>query len=721
MSVLIIGAGAAGIAAAKTLQELGRTVTILEGAPRIGGRTWTVELGGKNVDLGASWVEGHGCNAAGRMNPLTTLVHRYKMETGGRPGGRAVFWDTGKPVEHSFDSRAGNIFGQAWKQTMKQRTSCQVNDKSIGEVFEQQLGKRNDPPQVATLLAHHCSGIEQYNGAMLRNMSLKWYGCDGTFSGGDMLVQGYGATLRKHAESILPFVKLQHVVKAITMQDDNSVKVDAWNELEEKMVEFVVDKVIVTVSIGCLKANTIQFTPPLPEPKINSINKLGAGLMDKVVLHFEELFWWHNNRPLRSISFASPERGAWRSIYSFYDEPILVCLLAGDFAEKIETMTDEEVVADFLEHLRRAFGELPQLLDYKVTRWRSNPLTRCSYSYIPPGANLSDFDTIAEPVDNTIFFAGEATSSEDYACVHGAFISGEKAAGKVHKCLLSPKSQRVIAATTATTASSSTSEMQVETSDFTATNLAAQLRHNLEYFSPCFEDGDSIFDIAERGYASLIDQMPNPDQEALKQGSWKRLPIHWAAACGHAETVQKLIELGGTAQCDVHDDCHWTALDWAVQGGHTATVDVLTPFTSKSRQKITEPQTVALAGEDFFDVVERGLPDEVRRRIADASTSKVNARGAWARTPLMWACSRGHAEVTRILLENGADPTLGDEDGWTPLHWAVNNNHIDCATLLVNLDPKLSAVPTAATKLTPLQLVRSAAMVDALLQAFPPE
>jgi monoamine oxidase len=120
------------------------------------------------------------------------------------------------------------------------------------------------------------------------------------------------------------------------------------------------------------------------------------------------------------------------NVGKFNDQPILVAFNVGAFARKLESQTDAEIVEHALSVLRKIFTErIPHPVGAKVTRWGSDPFALGAYSYIPHGEKSESLDILGEPVGDRLFFAGEATSSKDYATVHAAYLSGVRAAKQI--------------------------------------------------------------------------------------------------------------------------------------------------------------------------------------------------------------------------------------------------------------------------------------------------
>jgi monoamine oxidase len=132
------------------------------------------------------------------------------------------------------------------------------------------------------------------------------------------------------------------------------------------------------------------------------------------------------------VSERKSEWAEWIDYYSYTGQPVLLGLNSGKHARDLEVLTDQSVVAAAMQVLRGIYGRsTPDPDGAVVTRWGSDPFSLGAYSSIPPGANGKDYDTLAEPVGDRVFFAGEATSRSYPATVHGAFLSGEREAKRI--------------------------------------------------------------------------------------------------------------------------------------------------------------------------------------------------------------------------------------------------------------------------------------------------
>ncbi|KAK6505423.1 hypothetical protein TWF481_007326 [Arthrobotrys musiformis] len=249
-------------------------------------------------------------------------------------------------------------------------------------------------------------------------------------------------------------VRLDHIVTRIKYDPKNNKKKVALQFADG--TDFEADKVIVTLPLGVLKRDDgVDFVPPLPRDKRDAIKRLGFGLLNKVILVYEEAFWNTKNDGFGCLR--KPDEGQDEDLLSSYKKrgrfyiwwnttnavgrPTLVGLMVGDAAEQVENEDPEEVLKEATAILKKCWGEdkVPNRPEECfVTKWRRDPFAFGSYSYVAPGSTGADYDTIAEPINDQIFFAGEHTSRKYPATVHGAYISGLRVAGEVAEAMLGP-------------------------------------------------------------------------------------------------------------------------------------------------------------------------------------------------------------------------------------------------------------------------------------------
>ncbi|KAF3085049.1 hypothetical protein TWF102_009914 [Orbilia oligospora] len=303
------------------------------------------------------------------------------------------------------------------------------------------------------------ANLEYGNAVEVNGSSLEhWDQDDGNEPAGahTMIMGGYSELAKGLSSTPSELdVRLNHVVTRIKYDLKNSEKKVALQFADGQTFE--ADKVIVTLPLGVLKReHGVDFVPPLPEAKQDAIKRLGFGLLNKVIMVYEEAFWDTNNAGFGCLRKA--EEGQDEDLFSSYEKkrgrfyiwwnttdavgrPTLVGLMVGDAAEQVEGEDPEEIIKEATGILKKCWGEdkVPDRPEeIFVTKWRKDPFALGSYSYVAPGSTGADYDTIAKPINDQIFFAGEHTSRKYPATVHGAYISGLRVAGEVAEAMLGP-------------------------------------------------------------------------------------------------------------------------------------------------------------------------------------------------------------------------------------------------------------------------------------------
>ena len=200
---------------------------------------------------------------------------------------------------------------------------------------------------------------------------------------------------------------------------------------------FSADAVLVTASLGVLKSKLIEFAPALSPRKQAAIDRLGFGLLNKVVFLFPTPFWG----PGDMFGRINPPGRARGDLFLFYSYtatagvPVLAGLVSGEAAAELEEQPAAASVERALRDLRAIFEPrgvaVPAPLAAARTAWGSDPLSRGAYSSIPVGASGADYDALAESVGGVLFFGGEATCRKHPATMHGAALSGFREAANI--------------------------------------------------------------------------------------------------------------------------------------------------------------------------------------------------------------------------------------------------------------------------------------------------
>ena len=409
--VVIIGAGAAGLSAAKALRQRGRRVAVVEGSHRIGGRAYSEEIApGTWFDLGCSYLH------QAQQNPFVGIADTLGHEIGKAHG------DIFEP-----DNIRIHAGGELLSREDKARFDRYVSECEAAIAAAARAG-RDVPVAELVDLEHEFAPIYMALMAELNTLDLDetsaadYYAAD---DGPDFPVKnGYGnlvAAWGADAE-----VALNSRVERIDYRG-SGVRVDTVRgRLEARTV-------LCTVSTGVLGAQQIEFLPALPTRKLDAIAGLPCGTENKVCLYFERDVFGADGR---GFHFAWNGDAAGSFEASVMGQNTAIVFTGGREAawlEKQGTRACEDhalglVASVFGADVRAAFGRSI------CTAWTGEPWTYGSYSCALPG-QAHQRPVLAEPLDERLFFAGEATTVGDHACCHGAYNSGLRAAAEIDAVL----------------------------------------------------------------------------------------------------------------------------------------------------------------------------------------------------------------------------------------------------------------------------------------------
>ncbi|KAF9182081.1 hypothetical protein BGZ50_005126 [Haplosporangium sp. Z 11] len=325
------------------------------------------------------------------------------------------------------------------------------------------------------LIHWHYANLEFANATPLDQISLRHWDQDDDyeFSGHHcMVVQGYGQVPVILSQGLdirlnMPVSSINCNVTSRTLRRRSSRGDVAMSEEQVEPVQVqcrdgtMIDcsAAIVTVPLGVLKSQQIEFSPPLPTWKEQAIQHLGFGLLNKLVLVFDRIFWEPSVGLFGYVgsgkegSFSSGyDLKAYRSsrgkFYMFWNcivvsgLPVLVTLMAGQSAYDCENMSKEDLVQEAVETLGLIYPDIrpiPTPIETVVTRWAQDEFAQGSYSFVGKEGTGEDYDMLAKPVENRLFFAGEATSRHYPATAHGAYLSGLKVAKDILDSLIGPQ------------------------------------------------------------------------------------------------------------------------------------------------------------------------------------------------------------------------------------------------------------------------------------------
>jgi monoamine oxidase len=419
MDVIVIGAGISGLAAARALAAKGLSVRVLEARNRVGGRIHAVD----GFDYGAHWI--HGTEG----NPLTNLARQLGLPTyftGGDssyPGGWSHMHFPG--LHRIGSDRSLIVFDQVMDtiDSMRERLS---SDTSLAAAAEQAMDGLGMSLEDRALARWHLNLIAREDCATepAHLSALRWdEGCEVYGYGDSIFLDSFAALPAKLAEGL--DIVFDCPISAIRYSKHAVVAETAKGTCQAKQI-------IVTLPLGVLRAGRVLFDPPLPPRKTEAVARLGIGSLAKACLTFDAPFW-----PANAYSFGfgggsdnHPASGV--TTFAIDGSASIVILYGGDNATRFEGLTDNAALDDAMELMRREFGgTLPLPKRFERTRWSTDPYALGSYCYMSVHSSPDDLLALAEPVDDTVFFAGEATSRHQWAYAHGAYLSGLREAARI--------------------------------------------------------------------------------------------------------------------------------------------------------------------------------------------------------------------------------------------------------------------------------------------------
>ena len=420
--VVVVGAGIAGITAARDLRAKGRTVTVLEARNRIGGRAYTEsETFGVPYDHGCAWLH------SADENPVTSLVTEGAgfdvVDEGERE--KWLYLDGAEANEEQYEA----VF-DAHTNLMRQIERAGDDAEDAGTFSDRSVSKLSEPENRFERIAHEIIGPLEAGEDTTSLSVLDVYYQIGT--GVEWMVpNGLAAGIFK-------------ALGPVPVQLNTEVKKIAWGgkevQVETSQGTLRTKKVILTVPTEIIADGTIAFEPALPGWKLSAAADLPMGLLDKVSLQFDEDFSeMTEGAVLNSLIVQNGEDGhIWDFLLRPFDLDLTVGFLGGDYSRDLSAQPDADQLAIelALENLVSVFGSDIREMFIKghYTKWDRDPFARGAYAASKPGRNGSR-KKMRQSVDDRLFFAGEATITRWATQVSAAYVSGQKAAREVDRLL----------------------------------------------------------------------------------------------------------------------------------------------------------------------------------------------------------------------------------------------------------------------------------------------
>jgi monoamine oxidase len=394
--VVVVGAGMAGLAAARVLHDAGRRTVVLEAARRIGGRVLTDRSLGFAVELGAGWIHGT------VDNPVAELA-----------AAAGVAWHASDFDDVRTFRAAGRVWSAAelddadaaYVALLRRIEARAASGRSVAHVLDEiEPGWATDP-----LLVHRLSSDLTFDLGDLDRLSSTLFDTGERLDGPDALVLGgYERVLAPLAAGL--DIRLSHPVERIESRGERVTAVVGSKRFDAA-------RVVVAVPLGVLSAGAVA--------------SVGFSAVEKFCFVWDEPFWDDTEflayTPLRPdlynlfVNLHSVDRSV----------PALMTFAYADEARAASRRSDAESVELAVRHLRDMYGtKVRRPRAMRRSRWVADPFVRGAYSFPSVDTRPGDFDLLAQSVGR-VHFAGEHTHAEHFSTVHGAYLSGRRAAFEV--------------------------------------------------------------------------------------------------------------------------------------------------------------------------------------------------------------------------------------------------------------------------------------------------
>jgi monoamine oxidase len=412
MDALIIGGGIAGLTAARHLTEAGLRVTLLESRGRLGGRIYTLSTGGFPVELGAEFVHG-------RPDEILALAAEGAMSL--------------VPVQGNFRQKINGEWAKAGYLMEKvNELFAKLPAEEPDESFEYYLDRSGEDDDVKRHALRYVEGFHAADPSLISARSLR------RDSEAEKAIQGdHQYRIASGYETLVQTVVDRIDRKRCDIVMNAAVHEIVWRQgqviARASTAEYLAPRAIVTLPLGVLKSKSVVFSPALPE-KQNAMSFLESGPAIRVTLSFEEKVW-QRDPEMADLSFLftdDPQFPTWWTSNPLA-YPILTGWAAGPNTRVHAGRSKDDIVRSAVQALAQimkiAEAELRrQMTQSFVHDWQADPFSRGAYSYAAVGG-MDAAKTLAQPVADSLYFAGEATNSDGYnGTVHGAIATGLRAA-----------------------------------------------------------------------------------------------------------------------------------------------------------------------------------------------------------------------------------------------------------------------------------------------------
>jgi len=403
IDVAIIGAGAAGLGAAHALKGSSLSCLVLEARDRVGGRGHTIMAAPDiTFDLGCGWLH------SADKNSFVAIAEKlgFEIDTTLPP------WRE-RAVGEVFPEHERNDFSDAVEAFYDRIDEAAASGRDSAANLYLEPGNRWNP--MIDAISTYVNGCELDQVSVLdshayEDTEVNW-----------RIRRGYGAVISAYGATLPLALNCE-----VSLIDHSGQRLS----IETSQGNVTADKVIITVPTNLIAAQAIRFHPALPD-KVNAAANLPLGINNKVMLRLDEPTDLPKDGNLRGATMRTATGG-----YHVrpFGQPCIEGFFGGRFAQELEDAGEGALGAQAIDEIVSFLGNdyRRRLTPLKESRWAHDPFARGAYSHALPG-HADKRAVLAAPVDDRLFFAGEATSPNFFSTAHGARDSGERAAMEVLK------------------------------------------------------------------------------------------------------------------------------------------------------------------------------------------------------------------------------------------------------------------------------------------------
>jgi monoamine oxidase len=412
--IIILGAGIAGISCARALRERGfLNVKILEGRRRAGGRIHSLTHKDSVLDLGAAWIHGY------KNNPITSIANKLNLRLYQTDDNNVMAVQEG--VAGALPEDLVDGYESIYENIVSQASEFSDPNESLKEVIQYIKPDFFSNPIYSSFF----SANEEFDvGGDASEMSSEFYDADASFEGADVVFpNGFSAIIDYLKQGL--DIRYDEIVNAVT-------RVGSEFRVTTNSNSYSADIVICALPLGVIKSGKIKFTPNLSLRKRESIERIGVGAVNKVVLEYPTAFW---DTSKQYINYFSNTKGKFSYLINLktYTSLNMICgITTGNYSATMDAKSDLENKNTFHSILKSIYGAgIPNPINSFVTHWKTDPFSLGAYSFQKVGSYPEDYDELAKTEHPNLLFCGEHTNRDYRGTVHGAYLSGIRVADEI--------------------------------------------------------------------------------------------------------------------------------------------------------------------------------------------------------------------------------------------------------------------------------------------------